>query len=145
MSTSAAAMGMLGAGISAATGVGCCSCACISGVAAASAGGVTVAGAAFSGANGRTGSTVGSDESATGRFPLTGIASDVHRPSCQDEMASVTTNAMLVSPHIRKRWFMVVPGRAARVSLPKASMLVADYDGFCIWLPELHRGGRVGT
>ena len=100
VSTSAAAMGMLGAAISAAGGVGCFS----------GAGDVMAVGAACSGANGRTGSAVGSaDESATGRFPRAGIASDVHRPSCQDEMASVTTNAMLMSPHIRQRWFMVVP------------------------------------
>ena len=113
VSASAAPMGRLGVGLSAAAGVGCCSCACVSGLVAAGAGAgevIAVGGAAFSGANGRIGSAVGSaNESATGRFPRAGTASDVHKPLCQDEMASVTTNAMLVSPHIRKRWFMVVP------------------------------------
>ena len=122
MSTSGAAMGILGVATSAAADVGCCSCVCVSGLAEATGDGVMAVGAAFSGANGRTGSSVGSvDASAAGRFPRVGIASDVHRPSCHDEIASVTTNAMLVSPHIRKRWFIVVPwprfrGLAAEVA-----------------------------
>ena len=147
MSTSASAMGMLGVAISAAAGVGCCSCACVcvSGLAAAAGSGVMAVGAAFSGANGRRGSAVGSaDASAAGRFPRVGIASEVHRPSCQDEMVSVTRNAMLVSPHIRKRWFMVFPARLPG-SLPKRPILVPHCDGFCIGLPALHRGGKVGT
>jgi hypothetical protein len=51
---------------------------------------------------------------------------------CQDEIASVTTKAMLVSPHIRKRCFMVIPwSPARRVEVPGTPMLVTDCDGFC--------------
>ena len=84
MSTSAAAMGILGVAISAAVGVGCCSCACVSGLAAAPGGGVIAVGAAFSGANGRTGSSAGSaDASAVGRSPRWVCVGCPQAPSCQ--------------------------------------------------------------
>ena len=37
------------------------------------------------------------------------------RPSCHEVTASVTTKVMLARPHIKKRWFMVVPcGQGAK-------------------------------